>query len=271
MKKFILMLFPMLARAASPYLPEPGTLRVNLSYTHDRYGSFAGAPGRTVALPGNLRQHSILPSLTYGLSKKLAVDFGTAWTHASLPTVSLNALVNSSYGLRFQAYRSERFTLAVRGAGVRSEFYPVTLAPVPSGGVFANGALGSVIAGVSLPKRAFLLAEAGYLAYGSKLPDRFLSSAFIGQRQGRWTYFGGYQETRATGGVDIANAQAAVIRFAEYRRTIGTVDLGGGYTTAGGIYLGANYSRWVTARNAPQSNGLAVTIGFRLPGRGPHW
>jgi hypothetical protein len=260
----IALAFSTAARAASPYLPDPGTLQVTFSYAHDRYGNFKAGPSRTTALPGTLRQHSFFPSLSYGLNKRVALDFDTSYTRSSLPAITLNALVNTSYGVRVQAYRGEKMTLTLRGAGVRSELYPVDLGPVPAG-VSVNGFLGGAQVGLVLPKRSFVLLDGGYLAYGKSVPGRFLGSAFAGQSRGRWTYFAGYQDNRAFRGVDIASLAAARERFSEYRRVIGTFSAGGGYTTAKRVYLGANWSRWVTARNAPESSGLVLTLGFGIP------
>jgi len=134
-----LLLAASLAHGASPYLPESGKLQINLSYAHDRYSKFKAGPSRSAALPGTLTQHSFFPSLSYGLTNRVALDFDTSYTRASLPGITLNAIVNTSYGLRFQAYRGEKVTLSVRAAGMRSELYPIDLDPVPTGGVSVNG------------------------------------------------------------------------------------------------------------------------------------
>jgi hypothetical protein len=255
-------------QAASPYLPGAGNLQVNFSYAHDRYSAFKAGPSRSAALPGTLTQHSFFPSLSYGLSKRLALDFDTAYTRSALPSITLNAIVNTSYGVRWQALRREKWTLGLRAAGMRSELYPIDLGPVPSGGVAVNGFHGSAQLGLVLPKRAFVLLDGGYLAYRKPVPSRFLGSAFVGQNRGSWTYFAGYQDNRAFQGIDIAGLSTARVRFAEYRRVIGTFSAGAGYTTAKQLYLGASVSRWLTARNAPESTGVVVTIGFRIPLRG---
>lgn len=262
MKKLLFFLLPFLANAASPYLPEPGQLQVNLNYTFDRYRNFK-AGSVTTPLPGVLNQNSILPNLSYGVTRRLAADFDTSFTRASLPGVTLQAVVNTSYGVRYQAWRNERLTLTVRAAGIRSEFYPLDLSNVTNG-VIVNGFHGSAQLGVVLPKRTFAILDAGYIAYAKPAHDRFVGSVFIGQSRGRWTYYTGYQDNRATAGIDIANAQSVAVRFAEQRRVIGMFNVGGGYTLPKSIYLGATYSRWVTARNAPESNSLAVTLGFRV-------
>jgi hypothetical protein len=255
----------LVGRAASPYLPEPGKLNVNFSYAYDRYGNFKAGSSRSTALPGTLQQHSFFPSLSYGLTRRLALDFDTSYTRSSLPAITLNAVVNTSYGVRVQAYRGERATLSLRAAGVRSELYPIDLGPIATGGVSVNGFHGSAQLGLVLPKRGFVLLDGGYLTYQKPVPGRFLGSAFVGQNRGAWTYFAGYQENRAFSGVDIAGLATARIRFAEYRRAIGTFSLGGGRTTARGVYVGANWSRWIAARNAPESSGVVVTLGFRVP------
>lgn len=255
-----------LARAASPYLPEQGKLQVGFSYAYDRYGKFKAGSSRSTALPGTLQQHSFFPSLSYGLTRRVALDFDTSYTRASLPAITLSAIVNTSFGVRVQAYRGERATLSFRAAGVRSELYPIDLGPVPSG-VSVNGFHGSAQLGVVLPKRGFVLLDGGYLTYQKPVPGRFLGSAFVGQNRGAWTYFAGYQENRAYRGVDIAGLSTARLRFAEYHRVTGSFSVGGGHTSSKGVYLGANWSRWVTARNAPESSGVVVTLGFKIPVR----
>ena len=256
-----------LAHAASPYLPEPGKLQINFSYAHDRYSKFKAGTSRSTSLPGTLTQHTLFPSLSYGLTNRVALDFDTAYTRSSLPAITLGAIVNTSYGVRIQAYRGEKATLSFRAAGIRSELYPIDLGPVATGGVSVNGFHGSAQLGLVLPKRGFVLLDGGYVAYQKPVPNRFVSSAFIGQNRGRWTYFAGYQDNRAFRGVDIAGLSTARVRFAEYRRVIGNFSAGGGYTTSGGVYMGANASRWLTARNAPESTGVVITLGFRVPVR----
>ena len=259
--KSLLVLAPVALQAASPYLPDPGNLQASFSYTHDRYGKF-NATKTATALPGTLRQNSFLPSFSYGITRNLSADFGTAITNASLPGASVTAPVNSSFGLRYRVYRNDRFTLTLKGGGVFSEFYPIDLAS-PNGAFTATGFHGALLTGIALPRRAFVLVDTGYLAYNNGVPGRFLGSAFIGQRHGQFTYYAGYQDNRAFSGVDIPNLRATRIRFGEYRRVIGTFDIGGGYTIKrNGLYLGAGYSRWVTSRNAPLSNSLVLTAAF---------
>ena len=128
-----------LAHAASPYLPEPGKLQINFSYAHDRYSKFKAGTSRSTSLPGTLTQHTLFPSLSYGLTNRVALDFDTAYTRSSLPAITLSAIVNTSYGVRIQAYRGEKATLSFRAAGIRSELYPIDLGPVATGGVSVNG------------------------------------------------------------------------------------------------------------------------------------
>ena len=264
MRSWILFALVQAAYAASPYLPEPGKLQVNFSYAHDRYSKFKAGTSRSTSLPGTLTQHSFFPSLSYGLTNRIALDFDTSYTRSSLPTITLNAIVNTSYGLRAQVYRGEKSTLSLRAAGIRSELYPIDLGPVTSG-VSVNGFHGSAQLGLVLPKRGFVLLDGGYVVYQKPVPNRFVSSVFAGQNLGHWTYFAGYQDNRAFSGVDIQGLSTARVRFAEYRRVIGTFSAGGGYTTSGQVYLGANVSRWVTARNAPESTGVVFTVGFKVP------
>ncbi len=259
---FLASLLPAALQAASPYLPPPGTLQVTLNYAFDRCRNFS-AGNATTALPGTLTQNSFLPNLSLGLTNRLALDFDTSITRAALPGITLTAPANTSYGLRFQAWRKARVTITLQGSGIRSEFYPIDLGPVPSG-VIVNGFHGSVLTGIALPKQTFVLLDAGYVVYQKPANGRFAGSAFLGQNRGKWTYYAGYQDNRAVEGIDIAGINATRIRFAEQRRVIGAFAIGGGYTLPKSVYLGATYSRWVIARNAPQSNSLAISLGFQV-------
>jgi hypothetical protein len=270
MRTGILLVFcGVVAQAASPYLPEPGRLTVSATYAFDLYSRYH-AGRQSTALPGTLYQHSVLPQLSYGLSRRVALDFDTAFTRATVPGNTVQAPVNTGYGVRVQLWRKERVTLAARVGGIRSEFYPIDLArDVP--GVIVNGFLGSALVGVRLPRQTFVLLDAGYARYGTPTPGRFLGNVVIGQRRGHWTCFAGYQDHRAVSGVDIPNAARARERYAEYRRVFGGLDLGAGYTTRGGTYFGLTYNRWLHARNAGESNSVAFTWAWAVPKKGPHF
>ena len=252
------------AQNSTPWTPAQKTANVSLSYVFDGAQNFK-AGTNDARLPARLDQNSFFASLEYGITNRLSADLLTGYTRTSLGTSSLDGVADSLIGVRVKAYSGEKSAFTLRAAGVIAGSYPLTNLGPFAPGFKASGFLGSALYGVTMAHGTYVSSELGFSVYNGRVSNRVFGSLVAGQAIGKWSYFGGYQQSRATGGIDIGGPGFSPSRFPEIRRIYGGVDAGGGYTMANGTYFGATYGHYLHGRNVGKKSAVAITVGFQIP------
>lgn len=249
---------------STPWTPQKRTASVSLSYVFDTYKDFR-AGSNQASLPGNLSQNSFFAAIEYGVTDRISADLLTGYTRTKLLTNSLDGVADTLIGGRFKVYSGESTTFTIRAAGVVAGSYPLTNLGPFAPGFKASGFLTSGLVGKTLGKGFYTSGEFGFSGYEKPVSDRLFGNAVVGQSIGRWSYWGGYQQSRAVSGIDIGAPGFTPSRFPEINRIYGGFDAGAGYSLPKDVYLGVTYGRFLHGRNVGEKNAIAVTVGFQIP------
>lgn len=263
-------------QAASPWLPEPGKAHVTLMYVDDTFQDYR--PGAVRGrLPAAYFQRTYYTLLEYGLKSTLAVDVETGHTETEFRGAGLSGITDTLIGVRYQALRGESWVFTVRGAAIFKGNYPISATANFSPGDKASGALVSGLYGKSFAHGFFAFSELGYRWREAPVPQDFIGTAGGGSYIKGFTWTGSYQTGRSINGVDIVGNPP---RFSPYfqpsqfpatKKIFGALDAGLSYRLPGGISIGSNYSKFLHGRNMGMKRVLAFSVGFTVPGRGPHF
>lgn len=264
------------AWGASPWVPGAGKASVTLTYVDESFNSYwNGTEKRSFPQPPSsatvFDQKTGYATLEYGLSNRLSLDLLTGYTATIYGADGLQGVADSQIGLRYQVYNGERTVFTVRGAGNFAGTYPLTTKSRFNAGDKANGMQWSALAGRTFNHGMYLFGEGGW-RYRSVIPSAAFGSVGAGQRIGHVSYGVAYQHNQALDGVDIGTP--AFHGFPSLRETMQVqmvADANVGYTTMSGLYFGFDYAHVLHGRNTGDKQILAFTLGFTIPGRGPHF
>jgi hypothetical protein len=245
-------------------------------YVWDTFTNYR--PGAIHAtLPAPYDQYTGYVFLEYGLKEGLALDVDSGYTATDFRGNSLRGIVDTSIGLRWQVKRGETYVLTLRGAGIINGSYDITKLSNFSPGDKASGGMGSVLYGQLYPHGFFSFTEAGYRIRQKPVPQDFFGSAGLGHSFKRLSYTASYQTSRSINGVDIVGAapkfspyfQAS--QFPATKKIFGAMDYSANLRVRKDLSFGFDYSQVLHGRNVGMKRVLAFSMGFTLPGRGPHF
>ncbi len=255
---------------ASPWLPEPGKLAVNMFYTFDTFQDYH--PGaKTGRLPQPYKQYTGYTFFEYGLRNNISVDVETGYTATSYLGNGLQGIVDTTVGARWQVLSGESYVVTLRGAAIINGSYELTRTANFSPGDKASGFLTSVLVGKNLPRNFFSFLETGYRVRTNPVPQDFFGNAGIGKSFRRFTVSTGYQTSRSMNGVDIGTPGFRPLLFPATKKIFGAMDFNGTYRFKSGVNVGFNYSKILHGRNVGVKDVFAVSLGFNLPGKLPHF
>ncbi|MDY6992085.1 MAG: hypothetical protein SVR94_05690 [Pseudomonadota bacterium] len=260
---------------ASPWLPEPETGSLSLTYVFQTADKFYRAERRRPT-PGNgedLNQHTLWLNAHYGFNDRLAFDLRTGYaqsdfiTGPGIPTIddSFNGLADSNIGVTWRVI--DEFiaegplpSVALRAAAIIEGDYDTGY--INSIGDGGSGVEGSIIVGKLLGNTVGLLGELGYRSRSNDIPEEVfvhLSGYYMIQH---WTASIQYQQTNATSGLDIGGPGFSPSRFPELEEDKEMVGLGLSYDINYDFNVGFNLLTTVNGRNTDDSHAVAVTVGY---------
>jgi hypothetical protein len=245
-------------------------------YVNDSFQDYR--PGGHVArLPLPYEQFTYYTIFEYGLGRNLSLDVETGHTETQFRGNGLSGITDSTIGVRWQAKRGENWVLALRGAAVIKGNYDVTHLSNFSPGDKASGGLGSVLFGSNLKHGFFTFTEMGFRVRQSPVPNDFFGNVGIGHYWKGIALSTSYQTSRSINGVDIvgtlpkfAPPYFVASQFPATKKIFGAMDYGASYTFKNGLLLGFDYSKIYHGRNVGLKRVFAGSIGFTIPGHGPH-
>jgi len=259
---------------ASPWLPGQGTLTVIETYSNDTFTHYYPGSLRGT-LPAPYDQFTFTTTIEYGLRRNLTLDVETGHTKTFFRGSSLGGLSDSLIGLRWRAYKGERFVVTLRGAGIVAGTYDLTKIANFSPGEKASGGLGSAILGYALPHNFFMFSETGYRIRGNPVPQDFFGNAGGGYFIKGLTFTTDYQTSRSINGVDISGTAPkfnppyfTAAMFPATKKIYGAIDSGIIYSLRSGLTLGFSSSTILHGRNVGKKQVFAFSVGFTLPGKG---
>ncbi len=222
-------------------------------------------------LPDRVNLNTLYGQVEYGISDRLAVDIISGYNWTSFANTSNSGSGDTTLGLRYQLLRGEHWVLTGRIAGTLAGSYPRPFAIGPiAAGDKASGGEASVLAGTTWRHGIYGYAETGYRHRGGGVPSAFFGTAGLGQRVRRVSYGATYQQSRNYTGIDIFGPGFTPELLRYTKQILGAIDGNVGYTTRNGVYLGFDAAYVVHGRNVGQRRIFAVTVGYTLPGFGPH-
>lgn len=264
------------ARAESPWVAEAGKLTISETYVSDSFRNYRpGALHRK--LPVSYDQNTFVTTMEYGISDRLTFDLQAGFTNADFRHNTTSGAMDSVLGVRYKAFSGERWVVTLRGAAIIKGNYDVTTVGNWSAGDGASGGMGSVLFGAALPKRFFTFTETGYRIRQNPVPQDFFGTAGFGHFYKGLTMTVDYQTSRSINGVDISgnlpkyNPPFFVAKlFPATKKIFGAGDASVTYGFKGGFFMGASFSKIFHGRNVGLKTVWAGTIGWTLPGKGPH-
>jgi hypothetical protein len=255
--------------AASPWVPESGKASLITLYVNDSFQDYR--PGGHVArLPSPYEQFTYYTIFEYGLGRNLALDVESGHTETNYLGKGLSGITDTTIGMRWRAKAGERWALTLRGAAIVKGNYQITQTANFSPGDKASGGLGSVLFGSTLKYGFFTYTEAGYRIRQGPVPQDFFGNAGIGNSWKGITLSTTYQTARSINGVDIGTPTFKPPLFPATKKIFGAMDYGVNYRFRNGLSFGFDYSTIYHGRNVGLKRVFAASVGFTIPGRGPH-
>jgi hypothetical protein len=255
--------------AASPWVPEAGKANLITLYVNDSFQDYRPG-GRVARLPSPYEQSTYYTIFEYGLGKNLALDVESGHTETNYLGKGLGGITDTTIGVRWQVKTGESWALSLRGAAIVKGNYAITQNANFSPGDKASGGLGSVLLGGALKHGIFAFTEAGYRIRQSPVPQDFFGNAGIGKSWKGITLSTTYQTSRSINGVDIGTPTFTPALFPATKKIFGAMDYGANYRFKNGLSFGFDYSKIYHGRNVGLKRVYAASIGFTIPGRGPH-
>ena len=257
-------------QVSSPFVAAPGEADVSVTYAYQGIKDLrAGATDAT--LPGTLGQNTVFVNLNYGVSKRLTFDFLSGYTRSSLTGMTFDGVADTTLGARYAVHQGEHFTATVRADGIIAGSYPLSSLGPFAPGLGANGFLGSLLLGWTAGHGSFFTLENGIKILTNPVPNQYFGDISGGQAFGPFYYMVGFEEDRSLSGTDINAPTFTPRQFNQLKALSGTVHAGVGFTQSNGLSYGFTYAHYVHGRNVGKRAIYAVTLGYRFPGRGPHF
>lgn len=271
------------ARAGSPWLPAPGSGNIGLSYTYqtaDEYHRKTSPTSsvKTVPLPSDLQQHTVMVDVNYGLLESVALDVRLGYAesyfqrHGSLREKSPSGLGDVNFGLTYRlldetiAENELLPSLAVRaGAIIAGDYETGSINSLGDGG---EGFEISGLAGKFFADRFALSSEFGYRYRNKDIPDNLflrLSGGVL-----LWNRVGlslNYERIDTPwGSLDIGPGEPPGVfspaRFPEVKEEIELLGGSLSVSVTDQINLSLAYATAIAGRNTAASDVFSVSLGY---------
>ncbi len=277
------LLFASSAFAGSPWLPAPGSGNLGLSYTYQTADEYLRKTSptssvKTVPLPSDLQQHTVMVDVNYGLLESVALDVRLGYAesyfrqHGSLKEKSPSGLGDVNFGVTYRLLdetiaESELLpSVAFRaGAIIAGDYDTGAINSLGDGG---EGFEISGMAGKFFADRFALSSEFGYRNRNKNIPDNLflrLSGGVL-----LWNRVGlsiNYERIDTPwGSLDIGPGEPPGVfsptRFPEVKEEVEL--LGGSLSVAltDQINLGLAYATVIAGRNTATADVFSVSLGY---------
>lgn len=260
------------AQAASPWLPEPGTLNSVLSYVFQSADKLYA--GNTHAkLPTDLSQHTFSAYLEYGLSDSVALDarLGYAFSEFATdpvlsPSASLDGMTDTNLGIRWRVLDEtigQPISLSFRAAGIIEGTYRTGALNAIGDG--ASGGEFSAIAGRIFDNGVSVYLETGYRTRAKPVPDEFFTT--VGGRYNLTSRFSAgvnYQAVESLSGLDIGAPGFSPQKFPALNEDYQIVGFDLSYQVAPRTFVSVNYGKTVDGRNTGDQDIVGLSVGHSL-------
>ena len=257
------------ANDISPYTPVQGSGEAEISYTVQKADTFN--PGdATAPLPRELSQDSVLLSVSYGISNRIAADVKIGYAKTSFltdpmlaPDGGLEGLNDVFVGLRYKALDEADgapFTATLGIAAIIDGGYTTGALPAigdgGSGGQVAL-ALGRNIGPFSLSS------DIGYRTRSNNIPDEVFGAinASISPISSVSLY-GGLSFVDSKGGLDIGGPGFSPARFPEVEEDYKTWSLGASASLSDSLSANIGYGKKFDGRNTARSEFFRIGLGY---------
>ena len=257
-----------LAQQASPWLPEPGALSVNISQVEQSADQlYVG--GQRQDLPSDLDQSTTALNVVYGLSDRFSLDatVGYADSDFNASEQDLSGITDSNIGITYQlvnefAHENAWVPSVSARAGViiDGDYRVGTVDAIGDGG---NGAEISVAVGKQLNPYIAVSTYAGYRDRSNDVPAELLYGASLYATPfERWNSFVSYNVADSLSGLDIGGPGFAPDRFPEVEEDRRYIQLGLQYAITDQFSAGVSAATIVDGRNTADSDIYGLTLSY---------
>jgi hypothetical protein len=278
----ILSCFPLACLAeGSPWLPEPSSGNINLSYVYQNADKFYNKE-RRVLTPGggeDLEQQTVWLSANYAIMDNLAIDMKTGWAKSQFalvgPTISesFDGMVDSSIGITWRFVdewisESGLPSMAIRVAGIIAGDYETGY--INSIGDGGDGGEISFLMGKIFGDKLGLSTEVGYRDRTDEIPEEIFVNLGAYYLMGPMTASLEYKWNNALDGLQIGEPgfapdpinQPKLRRFPELEEDFRAIAFGLSYRIGETVNIGVNFASVVDGRNTNDANAVGLTIGY---------
>ena len=257
----------------SPWLPDPETGSINISYVSQNATEFYRA-SKKITLKNNLgqeadlRQETVSVQGTYGLSDEFAMDLRMGFAKSEYtPAVRDNfrGLTDTNVGVVWRAVdelvRPSLPSVALRaGAIIAGDYETGHINAIGDGG---NGVELSALVGKFITDRVALSGEVGYRDRDNDVPaDFFLNlsgGVLVGDLLGLSI---NYKLVDALSGLDIGKAPFTPARFPQVEEDVQFLGGTATFNTTDTTNVGVSYGEVLDGRNTAKSKVWSVSLGY---------
>lgn len=257
------------ANDISPWTPAPGSVDVELSYTHQEADTlYAGE--MQAPLPRELSQNSYTLNLSYGATDRLAFDLRVGYSKSDFlvdpmlaPQGGLDGLNDVFVGARYKLLdeaAGQGLTLTAGVAGIIDGGYRTGALPAIGDG--GSGGQVALAAGRSFGLFS-LSGDIGYRTRSNNVPDEVFGSvnASISPVSG-FSIYGGVAFTDSTSGLDIGGPGFSPARFPEVEEDYKVWSIGASANVTDQASINVGYGKKFDGRNTARSDFLRVGLGY---------
>lgn len=258
--------------AASPWLPEPRSVDVTVSYLTQATDEFFVGEDE-MRLPQDLELDTIALGFTYGISDRLTLDIATGWARSEFivaPPLTDEAerdgLIDTRIGLRYRLldeFESAGATLTLSGAVLIEGDYDT--GAINAIGDGASGLEAALLLGRVFSSGLSIAGEAGYRYQGRDVPDEWFGSVDVGYPlTARLAARIGYAVVNAVDGIDIGAPGFTPARFPEVEEDYGLFSVGVGFSFSDSFGVSFEYGNKHDGRNTVKTDvwSLSATLGW---------
>jgi hypothetical protein len=257
------------ANDVSPWTPAPGSVEIELAYTHQEADSlYAGE--MKAPLPRELSQDSFALNLSYGATDRLAFDLRVGYAKSDFlvdpmlaPQGGLDGLTDIFIGARYKLLdeaAGQPLTLTAGVAGIIDGGYRTGALPAVGDG--GSGGQVALAAGRSFGVFS-LSGDIGYRTRSSNIPDEVFGSvnASISPASG-FSIYGGLAFADSTSGLDIGGPGFSPARFPEVEEDYKLWSVGASANVTERASINLGYGKKFDGRNTARSDFLRVGLGY---------
>lgn len=261
----LLLASPVLASAASPWLPPPGSHALSFAYPHTSAEElFAGEV--EAPLPADLDQDNFLFTYEYGVSDHFAVSFATGYARTDFiedpglsPEAKLDGLIDPRLSARYRLWDElddGGATVTLQAAGFIDGGYDTGALNAIGDG--ANGFEVSGLVGKLWDLGLALSGEIGYRIRDDDVPDDWFATTLTSKLSARITF----NHVDAVHGIDIGGPGFTPARFPEVEEDREVLGGGIGYRFSEHLATEVSYGQVLDGRNTAKQEIIGVVVSY---------